>query len=403
MRPSPDPIARAAARLSGLGRPALLLAGIWALGLIALGAVVAFESRADQTRRAQVVIAQMKNQAGAILAIAFNPAIAGASYVPARAQTAQQLAGAKGEYNGSLATLAASGASDGPARIGLVSGHYFALVDRLSELVATGRSEQAALELGKSERPGGVEARLQAELARADRAYGADATRSREVASIGTVIAIVLLLAGFSVTLLYSVRAHRHSHHDATTDGLTGLGNRRKLFADMEHPVEGDEALGVGMFDLDGFKAYNDTFGHPAGDALLARLGARLIAALDGRGNAYRTGGDEFVVITPAAGSSCAPPRPRWPNEARASRSAALAARRASSRESRWSRPCTSRISASTRTSAPRPRIAGATPGTRFSRCLPSRASRSSRTSGRSQNWPRARPRGCTCRRGRSS
>ena len=301
MRPSPDPIARAALRLSGLGRPALLLAGIWALGLVALAAVVTFESRADETRRAQVVIAQMKNQAGAILAIAFNPAIAGASYVPARAQTAQQLAGAKGDYNGSLATLAASGESDGPARIGLVSGHYFALVDRLAELVATGRSQQAALELGKSERPGGVEARLQAELARADRAYGADATRSREVASIGTVIAIVLLLAGFSVTLLYSVRAHRHSHHDATTDGLTGLGNRRKLFADMEHPVDGDEALAVGMFDLDGFKAYNDTFGHPAGDALLARLGARLLAALDGRGNAYRTGGDEFVVITAAA------------------------------------------------------------------------------------------------------
>lgn len=154
MRPSPDRIARAAARLRGLGRPALLLAGIWALGLIALGAVVAFESRADQTRRAQVVIAQMKNQAGAILAIAFNPAIAGASHVPARAQTAQQLAGAKGEYNGSLATLAASGESNGPARIGLVSGHYFTLVDRLSELVATGRSEQAALELGRSERPG---------------------------------------------------------------------------------------------------------------------------------------------------------------------------------------------------------------------------------------------------------
>ena len=60
MRPSPDPIARAAARLSGLGRPALLLAGIWALGLIALGAVVAFESRADQTRRAQVVIAHRR-------------------------------------------------------------------------------------------------------------------------------------------------------------------------------------------------------------------------------------------------------------------------------------------------------------------------------------------------------
>jgi diguanylate cyclase (GGDEF)-like protein len=300
-RPSPDPIARAAQRLGGLGRPALLLAGIWTLGLIALGAVVAFENRADKTRRAQVVIAQMKNQAGAILAIAFNPAIAGASNVPARAQTAQQLAGAKGAYNASLATLAASGRSDAPARIGRESGRYFTLIDDLSELVATGRSQQAALALGASERPGGVEARLQAELARADRAYGADATRSREVGSIGTVIAILFLLAGFSVALLYSVRAHRHSHHDATTDGLTGLGNRRKLFADMEHPVDGDEALTVGMFDLDGFKAFNDTFGHPAGDALLARLGARLIAALDGRGNAYRTGGDEFVVITAAA------------------------------------------------------------------------------------------------------
>jgi diguanylate cyclase (GGDEF)-like protein len=297
-RPSPDPISRAAQRLGGLGRPALLLAGIWTLGLIALGAVVAFESRADQTRRAQVVIAQMKNQAGAILAIAFNPAIAGASNVPARAQTARQLAGAKGIYNSSLARLAASGQSDAPERIGLESGHYFTLIDRLSGLVATGRSQEAALELGRSERPGGVEARLDGELARADRAYGADATHSREVASVGTVIAILFLLAGFSVALLYSVRAHRHSHRDATTDGLTGLGNRRKLFADMERP--GDEALAVGMFDLDGFKAYNDTFGHPAGDALLARLGARLIAALDGRGNAYRTGGDEFVVITAA-------------------------------------------------------------------------------------------------------
>jgi diguanylate cyclase (GGDEF)-like protein len=102
----------------------------------------------------------------------------------------------------------------------------------------------------------------------------------------------------FSITLLYSVRARRRSHRDATTDTLTGLGNRRKLFADMQDPLGGDAALALGMFDLDGFKAYNDTFGHPAGDALLQRLGARLTAVLGERGNAYRTGGDEFVVIT---------------------------------------------------------------------------------------------------------
>jgi diguanylate cyclase (GGDEF)-like protein len=51
------------------------------------------------------------------------------------------------------------------------------------------------------------------------------------------------------------------------------------------------------LLDLDGFKAYNDTFGHPAGDSLLARLGAHLRDASDGRGQAYRLGGDEFCVI----------------------------------------------------------------------------------------------------------
>jgi len=53
----------------------------------------------------------------------------------------------------------------------------------------------------------------------------------------------------------------------------------------------------LGLFDLDGFKIYNDTFGHPAGDALLARLGARLEEVMSGRGTAYRMGGDEFCVL----------------------------------------------------------------------------------------------------------
>jgi two-component system, cell cycle response regulator len=51
------------------------------------------------------------------------------------------------------------------------------------------------------------------------------------------------------------------------------------------------------LFDLDGFKQYNDTFGHPAGDQLLERLSARLSAVLAGRGTAYRMGGDEFCAL----------------------------------------------------------------------------------------------------------
>jgi diguanylate cyclase (GGDEF)-like protein len=56
------------------------------------------------------------------------------------------------------------------------------------------------------------------------------------------------------------------------------------------------------MFDLDGFKAYNDTFGHAAGDALLTRLGGRLSESASAPARAYRLGGDEFCVLAPLAG-----------------------------------------------------------------------------------------------------
>ncbi len=90
------------------------------------------------------------------------------------------------------------------------------------------------------------------------------------------------------------------SRRQALTDDLTGLGNRRRLLIDLERAIaEGtDHSPAVlAMFDLDGFKAYNDTHGHPAGDALLARLGTRLEATFTASGTAYRLGGDEFCVL----------------------------------------------------------------------------------------------------------
>lgn len=54
----------------------------------------------------------------------------------------------------------------------------------------------------------------------------------------------------------------------------------------------------LAIFDLDGYKGYNDAFGHPAGDALLARLAANLRSVVTERGGvAYRLGGDEFCVL----------------------------------------------------------------------------------------------------------
>jgi len=84
------------------------------------------------------------------------------------------------------------------------------------------------------------------------------------------------------------------------TDALTGLGNRGRMQVDLErrfaHANE-KHPLMLHLFDLNGFKRYNDTFGHPAGDELLARLGAALRGAVGEDGIAYRIGGDEFCVL----------------------------------------------------------------------------------------------------------
>jgi diguanylate cyclase (GGDEF)-like protein len=90
------------------------------------------------------------------------------------------------------------------------------------------------------------------------------------------------------------------TREEALTDALTGLGNRRRLMRDLEDVLQPDGAPSVlVLFDLNGFKGYNDVFGHPAGDALLARLGARLGAAVEPHACAYRMGGDEFCVLSP--------------------------------------------------------------------------------------------------------
>jgi diguanylate cyclase (GGDEF)-like protein len=96
---------------------------------------------------------------------------------------------------------------------------------------------------------------------------------------------------------------HHLLREQALTDALTKLGNRHKLAADLERrlPSASDaNPLVLILFDLDGFKRYNDTFGHLAGDAMLARLGTRLAAATSASGAAYRLGGDEFCVLLDA-------------------------------------------------------------------------------------------------------
>jgi diguanylate cyclase (GGDEF)-like protein len=117
-------------------------------------------------------------------------------------------------------------------------------------------------------------------------------------------IALALLLLGFGV---FSVRAsHARLEDAAMNDPLTGLGNRRKLIADLDSALRRaseERPLLLALFDLNGFKSYNDSFGHLAGDALLTRLAASLRSAVGDR--AYRMGGDEFCLLArvgPAVG-----------------------------------------------------------------------------------------------------
>ncbi|TVQ57340.1 MAG: diguanylate cyclase [Rhodobacteraceae bacterium] len=91
----------------------------------------------------------------------------------------------------------------------------------------------------------------------------------------------------------------------AVTDPLTGLRNRRYLDAHLPRLVsrarEHRQALAVLAFDLDRFKAVNDTFGHAAGDAVLREFARRLTDNIRTVDLAARLGGEEFVVALPDA------------------------------------------------------------------------------------------------------
>jgi diguanylate cyclase (GGDEF)-like protein len=120
---------------------------------------------------------------------------------------------------------------------------------------------------------------------------------------LSTWIAIATLLSVLARLVLTSnenVRLIAASGALANRDALTGLGNRRALLTDLQTAVA--QAIPAQpklllLFDLNGFKRYNDTFGHPAGDVLLARLGRRLQEAAQPHGSTYRLGGDEFCVL----------------------------------------------------------------------------------------------------------
>ena len=132
----------------------------------------------------------------------------------------------------------------------------------------------------------------------------------RRAAVIGVVVG--LLSVGMLV-LLHSLKREfetRVAAEDAlaalaSKDDLTGLLNRRAFNVLLEREwrsgTERDEPIGLLMIDADHFKAYNDTHGHPAGDAALKSIAAAIAyVAQSRRGFACRYGGEEFAVLLPS-------------------------------------------------------------------------------------------------------
>jgi diguanylate cyclase (GGDEF)-like protein len=208
------------------------------------------------------------------------------------------------------ATGCATGPADGPRRYAMLAAlEGAAAPSALARVrgIFSGRTEQQTAPRS----PGTVGARRRA-LDGAARRWGS------WVASPGLVVEQMLLLrhlvAGTSEgerigrlvdrSMLIATRAATDElQRAAFSDPLTGCANRRALERDIARELARCERaeldLSVVAVDVDGLKSINDTYGHPAGDAVLLRLVESFRRALRGLDTVYRVGGDEFIVVLP--------------------------------------------------------------------------------------------------------
>jgi diguanylate cyclase (GGDEF)-like protein len=279
------------------------------LALIAFGAIVTLQSEASAGRDAQLKLADLKT---ALTELQFAPFQARPQDSGSARQVRAIVRRDKREVADALSSLRRSSSAPtldtvlAPLRVNYAAlGKIYAI--SVSGAGFSGPGERLARVAIQSDR------RINRSLAAASLEYDRRASTADSRATAGSAVTIALLVLAFLLLYRRANRARasaeqlaREKGTLASTDALTRLGNRRALIDDLAQELSGGGShheLVVALFDLDGFKQYNDTFGHPAGDSLLSRLGSHLWKAVDGIGTAYRIGGDEFCVISrPQAG-----------------------------------------------------------------------------------------------------
>jgi diguanylate cyclase (GGDEF)-like protein len=121
--------------------------------------------------------------------------------------------------------------------------------------------------------------------------------------AINLLLSLAKRLRANNSTVSTNIRLQREYKRNATIDGLTGLYNRRWIEEALPRFVarygRGGQPLAVLMVDVDHFKRFNDTYGHPMGDQVLVKVGQALRANLRPTDHVARYGGEEFLVILP--------------------------------------------------------------------------------------------------------
>jgi two-component system cell cycle response regulator len=130
------------------------------------------------------------------------------------------------------------------------------------------------------------------------------------IAHLLAVLCLLLAIGRLALTFAENIRMLRASRTEAVTDALTGLGNRRALELELHARLTEDPVrpFVVAFYDLDGFKGYNDAFGHQAGARAARRAPRRPPppAATPAHARVFRLGGDEFCVLADGPGGEAA-------------------------------------------------------------------------------------------------